>query len=140
MDLAEGHVNALQALDRDATFAVPATAGDSAFGGSGGRYKAYNLGKGKGMSVLQMVAAMKEASGFDYKYTKIGRRFVRIFRSTLTPSTDVVRLVRSVGDVPDLTADPSLAEKELGFKAIRDLKAMVDDQWRYQSLNPNGYE
>ena len=76
MDLAEGHVNALAALDRDATFAVAPVAGSSAFGGSGGKYKAYNLGKGKGMSVLQMVAAMKEASGFDYKYTKIGRRSV----------------------------------------------------------------
>ena len=74
MDLAEGHVNALAALDKDSTFAV--AAGNSAFGGSGGKYKAYNLGKGKGMSVLQMVAAMKEASGFDYKFTKIGRRSV----------------------------------------------------------------
>lgn len=88
MDLAEGHVNALQALDKDATFAVAATAGSSAFGGSGGKYKAYNLGKGKGMSVLQMVAAMKEASGFDYKFTKIGRRFVQILHFAGFPSTD----------------------------------------------------
>jgi UDP-glucose 4-epimerase len=40
------------------------------------RYKAYNLGKGKGMSVLQIVEAMRHATGFDYKYEIIGRRYV----------------------------------------------------------------
>lgn len=63
----------------------------------------------------------------------------------------------SVGDVPDLTADPALAEKELGFKAPRVLTEMCRDQWNWQSCvllfrsgapltvlltsrkNPNGY-
>ena len=40
------------------------------------RYKAYNLGKGKGMSVLQILEAMRKATGFDYKYEIIGRRYV----------------------------------------------------------------
>lgn len=43
------------------------------------------------------------------------------------------------GDVPDLTADPSLAEKELGFKAPQDLETMCKDLWNWQSKNPEGY-
>lgn len=76
MDLAQGHVLALAALEKDSTFAPSSGAAVSAFGGSGGKYKAYNLGKGRGMSVLEMVAAMKKASGFEYKYEIIGRRLV----------------------------------------------------------------
>lgn len=44
------------------------------------------------------------------------------------------------GDVPDLTADPALAEKELGFKATHDLETMCRDLWNWQTKNPNGYE
>jgi UDP-glucose 4-epimerase len=43
------------------------------------------------------------------------------------------------GDVPDLTADPSLAEKELGFKASQDLETMCRDLWNWQTKNPQGY-
>jgi UDP-glucose 4-epimerase len=43
------------------------------------------------------------------------------------------------GDVPDLTADPSLAEKELGFRAKQDLKTMCRDLWNWQTKNPWGY-
>lgn len=43
------------------------------------------------------------------------------------------------GDVPDLTADPTLAEKELGFRAPADLETMCRDLWNWQSNNPNGY-
>lgn len=54
MDLSGGHVNALDALDNDARFQnLP----------SAGKYRAYNLGKGKGMSVLQMIEAMKKVTG-----------------------------------------------------------------------------
>lgn len=120
MDLAQGHVVALAALERDEIFVpAPVAAGASNFGGSGGKFKEYNLGKGKGMSVLEMVAAMGKASGFEYKYTVIGRR---------------------VGDVPELTANPSLAEKELGFTATKTLEEMCRDLWNWQSKNPNGYE
>jgi UDP-glucose 4-epimerase len=46
----------------------------------------------------------------------------------------------SRGDVPDLTADPALAEKELGFKAqYQDLDIMCRDLWNFQSKNPEGY-
>ncbi|CEQ42236.1 SPOSA6832_04025, partial [Sporobolomyces salmonicolor] len=117
MDLAQGHVDALAALTHDEIFVTEQTG--SGFGGSGGKYKAYNLGKGKGMSVLQMVEAMRQASGFEYKYEVIGRR---------------------TGDVPELTADPTLAQKELGFKAERNLEEMCRDLWNWQSKNPQGYE
>jgi len=43
------------------------------------------------------------------------------------------------GDVPDLTANPSLAEKELGFRAKKDLTTMCRDLWNWQTKNPGGY-
>lgn len=46
----------------------------------------------------------------------------------------------SVGDVPDLTANPALAEKELGFTAKRTLEDMCRDLWNWQSNNPDGCE
>lgn len=109
MDLAEGHVLSLDAIAK----------GDIYADSKDGDYRAFNLGRGKGQSVLMMIEAMRKASGFDYKYEIVGRR---------------------MGDVPDLTADPALAEKELGFKAGRDLVEMCRDLWNFQSKNPNGYE
>jgi len=111
LDLASGHLLALDALALDSK--VFDNCPDEA------RYKAYNLGKGRGMSVLQIVGAMRQATGFDFKYEVIGRRR---------------------GDVPDLTADPMLAEKELGFTAPQTLEVMCRDLWNWQSKNPQGYE
>ena len=65
MDLASGHVLALEALTSESKIFDPNA---SAF------FKAYNLGKGRGVSVLQIVEAMRKATGFDYKYEVIGRR------------------------------------------------------------------
>jgi len=110
LDLASGHLLALDALALGST--VFDNCPDEA------RYKAYNLGTGKGSSVLQIVEAMRKATGFDFKYEIIGRRR---------------------GDVPDLTADPSLAEKELGFKAPQTLDVMCRDLWNWQIQNPEGY-
>ncbi|KAJ7150385.1 THO complex subunit 1 transcription elongation factor-domain-containing protein [Mycena filopes] len=109
IDLAKGHLLALEALTPNSK--VFESTPDA-------RYKAYNLGQGKGVSVLEIVAAMRKATGFDFKYEIIGRRR---------------------GDVPDLTADPALAEKELGFKANEDLAIMCRDLWNFQSKNPEGY-
>lgn len=69
LDLASGHLLALDALAPDSK--VLDNCPDEA------RYKAYNLGKGRGMSVLQIVDAMRKATGFDYKYEIIGRRCVK---------------------------------------------------------------
>lgn len=78
----------------------------------------YNLGTGQGYSVLDMVKAFKEASGQEVPYTITKRR---------------------PGDAAVCYADPSKAERELGWKARRDLHQMCRDTWRWQSQNPEGY-
>ena len=109
LDLAEGHLNAMVALDDDAKFA------DAKYG----KCRAFNLGKGVGMSVLSMIEAMRKVTGYEFPYEIVARR---------------------PGDVPDLTANPALAERELGFKATRSLDDMCSDLWNWQKLNPNGYD
>ncbi|KAG8912593.1 UDP-glucose-4-epimerase [Tulasnella sp. 408] len=111
MDLAAGHLLALDALENINHVAF-ANLPDRA------KYKAYNLGRGKGQSVFDIVNAMKRATGKDFKTRVIERR---------------------LGDVPDLTADPALAEKELGFHASQDLETMCRDLWNWQTKNPEGY-
>ena len=111
LDLAEGHLNAMVALDNDATF-------DHAEAGHG-KCRAFNLGKGVGMSVLNMIEAMRKVTGYEFPYDIVERR---------------------PGDVPDLTANPALAERELGFKATRSLDDMCRDLWNWQKNNPNGYD
>jgi UDP-glucose 4-epimerase len=66
-----------------------------------------------------MVDAFAEAAGKKIPYRIVGRR---------------------PGDIASCYADPSKAEKELSWKASRDIKAMCADTWRWQTLNPNGYE
>ncbi|MDU4935511.1 MAG: UDP-glucose 4-epimerase GalE [Peptostreptococcaceae bacterium] len=78
----------------------------------------YNLGTGNGYSVLDMVKAFSDASGKDVAYKIIDRR---------------------PGDVAMCYADPSKANKELGWKAKYGIKEMCEDAWRWQSNNPNGY-
>ena len=80
---------------------------------------AYNLGTGNGYSVLQMVKAFEKASGREINYKIAPRRS---------------------GDVAMCYADPAYAEKELGWKAERELYEMCEDAWRWQKNNPNGYE
>ncbi|KAJ3718525.1 hypothetical protein C8R42DRAFT_711441 [Lentinula raphanica] len=116
LDLAQGHVLALQALEEGSSLNKSVYASVPA---GKGRFKAYNLGKGKGMSVLQIVEAMRKATGFDYKTEVVGRRR---------------------GDVPALIADPALARAELGFDAPHDLETMCRDLWNWQGQNPRGYE
>ena len=69
LDLAKGHLLALDALAPGSR--VFDDCADAA------RYKAYNLGRGRGMSVLQILEAMRKATGFDYKYEISERRCVR---------------------------------------------------------------
>ena len=66
LDLAKGHLLALDGLAPESKIFddCPTEA----------RYKAYNLGRGKGMSVLQIIEAMRKATGFDFKYEIVGRR------------------------------------------------------------------
>ena len=79
----------------------------------------YNLGTGRGYSVFEMVAAFEKASGRKIKYEITQRRS---------------------GDIASCYADPSLAEKELGWSATKAVDRMCTDAWKWQSQNPEGYE
>jgi len=77
LDLASGHLLALEALAPESSIF-----GDSP---NSARFKAYNLGKGKGMSVFQIIDAMRRITGFDFKFEIIGRRsvtFPHLFESS----------------------------------------------------------
>ena len=100
VDLALGHVKAVQKVEGEKGIFI------------------YNLGTGKGYSVLDVVNAFKKASGVDIKYEIVGRR---------------------AGDLATCYSDPSKAYKELGWKAERDIEEMCEDSWRWQKQNPNGY-
>jgi UDP-glucose 4-epimerase len=78
----------------------------------------YNLGTGEGYTVLEVVKAFERAYGKPIPYEIVGRR---------------------TGDLPVSYADPSKAERELGWKAGRGLDEMCADVWRWQSQNPKGY-
>lgn len=78
----------------------------------------YNLGTGIGYSVLDIVKGFEKAVGQPIPYTIKPRR---------------------PGDIATCYADPSLAKKELGWEAVRDLNKMCEDSWRWQKNNPEGY-
>jgi len=78
-----------------------------------------NLGTGRGYSVLELVHAYERASGRSIAFEFAPRR---------------------AGDVAACYADPTLAQKMLGWRATRELDAMCADSWRWQTLNPNGFE
>lgn len=77
-----------------------------------------NLGTGQGYSVLEVVNAYQRAS-----QQPIAHRFAP----------------RRAGDVAACYADPSLAQSMLGWKAVRTLDDMCEDSWRWQRLNPHGF-
>lgn len=78
----------------------------------------YNLGTGIGYSVLDVVKSFEKACGHEIPYEIQARR---------------------PGDIATCYADPSLAERELGWKAERGIGEMCEDAWRWQTQNPNGY-
>jgi UDP-glucose 4-epimerase len=100
VDLARGHVAALNKLHQ-----------------SGG-VQTWNLGTGRGVSVLDMVRAFEAASGRKVPYRIVARR---------------------PGDVAQCWADPERAARELGWRAEYDLPRMCTDAWRWQQGNPEGY-
>ena len=100
VDLAIGHIAALDKMDDISQCMV------------------YNLGTGRGYSVLEMVQAMEKAVGKSIPYKIVERR---------------------AGDTEECYADPSLAEKELNWKATRDIDQMCRDAWRWQKNNPEGF-
>lgn len=101
VDLALGHVKALAKLQENCGV------------------KIYNLGTGKGYSVLDVLHAFEMACGKELPYEFAERR---------------------AGDLVVSYSDPSLAKKEMGWVAERNLATMCADSWRWQSMNPNGYK
>ncbi|KAK3353362.1 hypothetical protein B0T25DRAFT_456075 [Lasiosphaeria hispida] len=80
--------------------------------------RSWNLGSGRGSTVFEMIKAFSHVVGRDLKYEVIERR---------------------QGDVLDLTADPALANKELGWKTKLTLEDACADLWRWVNNNPKGY-
>jgi len=78
-----------------------------------------NLGTGRGYSVLEVVAAYARASGREIRHQALARR---------------------PGDVAACWADPARARELLGWQARLDLARMCEDSWRWQSMNPNGFQ
>ncbi|MFI6873871.1 UDP-glucose 4-epimerase GalE [Streptomyces sp. NPDC050400] len=81
--------------------------------------KVFNLGRGSGSSVLDVVAAFERASGLTLPYEITGRR---------------------AGDVAELVADAGAVARAWGWRPVRDLADMCRDAWRFQQLNPHGYQ
>ena len=80
--------------------------------------KAWNLGSGRGSTVFEMIKAFNAVIGREVPYEVVGRR---------------------PGDVLDLTANPRLANKELGWKTEMHLERACADFWKWVSNNPRGY-
>ncbi len=98
-DLALGHIAAMSKCDI-------------------GGLSIYNLGTGKGSSVLEVIKAFEEASGVSVSYEIVDRR---------------------PGDIAEIYADTSKAKKELDWSSKYDLAKMCEDAWRWQQRNPDGY-
>lgn len=103
VDLAKGHLQALQALGKEESTSY---------------CKIYNLGTGRGYSVLEAIKVFQQVSGRAIPYQIVPRRS---------------------GDIAQCYADASLANKELGWQAEKDLTDMITDAWRWQTNNPEGY-
>lgn len=101
VDLAKGHVKALKKIEENPGLAI------------------YNLGTGKGYSVLDIVKNFEAATGVKIPYVIKPRR---------------------AGDIATCYCDASKAEKELDWKAENGIRDMCEDSWRWQSNNPQGYE
>ena len=84
-----------------------------------GGCRAYNLGTGQGYSVLEVINTFEKVSGRKVNYKIAPRR---------------------AGDLAECFANPSLAAQELNWKAEKNLEDMLQDAWRWQSQNPNGYQ
>lgn len=100
VDLAKGHVDAIKyALERKGV-------------------DIFNLGTGKGVSVLELIKAFSDANNIDIPYKITAPR---------------------AGDIAECYADCSKAYEVLGWKAQKDINDMCRDTWRWQKNNPDGY-
>lgn len=79
-------------------------------------YEVFNLGMGTGVSVLEAIAAFEKASGVKLNYTVTGRR---------------------AGDIEKIWADPSLANRELGWKTEITIEEAMETAWRWENRLKN---
>ncbi|KAI3597309.1 UDP-glucose 4-epimerase [Cupriavidus necator H850] len=84
-----------------------------------GKSMTVNLGTGRGYSVLEVVQAYQRASGKPVPHDIVARR---------------------PGDIASCYADPALANQLLGWRARHDIDRMCEDSWRWQSMNPQGFD
>ena len=103
MDLAEGHVAAIDWLAEQSNF---------------NGVEAFNLGTGTGVSVLEIISSFEAATCQKINFEIVERR---------------------AGDLPAFWANADKADKVLNWQAKRTLVEMMEDAWRWQSKNPNGY-
>ena len=101
VDLAKGHLAALNKMKSNPGLGI------------------YNLGTGRGYSVMEVLNAFSTASGREISFEVVGRRS---------------------GDIAESYADPSKANRELNWQAEFGIEKMCEDTWRWQSMNPNGYD
>eukprot|EP01083_Nonionella_stella_P044892 120767_1 len=113
-DLARGHMAALEKV-----ILVDSPPNPRISAPQNGGVWVYNLGRGAGVSVLEMVRAMEKACGHEIKYRIQGRR---------------------PGDVATCYADSSKAAIELEWTCKFDIERVCTDAWRWQSRNPQGFE
>ena len=99
-DLASGHVCAYRKLEQESGLVT------------------YNLGTGRGYTVLDIVNSFERVTGVRIPYQVVSRR---------------------EGDLPELWSDPSKAKNELNWVASRNLDEMLIDVWNWQSKNPEGF-
>lgn len=100
VDLAKGHIKALERIMNHVGVDV------------------YNLGTGKGLSVLEMITSFEDVTGCRIPYALTERR---------------------PGDIAVCYADASKANRELQWSAQKDIWEMCEDTWRWQLANPSGY-
>lgn len=101
-DLVAGHIKALEFLNKRPS-----------------GYSSFNLGTGKGTSVLELIEAFKKASGKPIPYKIVDRR---------------------AGDIAFCYGETTLAENELNWRAELTIDDMCKDTWNWQQKNPNGFE
>ena len=122
VDLARGHVAALDwmggKVGTGEPFGLGSIQGDAQADGSRRGVGIFNLGTGKGSSVLDVIHAFERACGKTIPYEIKPRR---------------------AGDIATNYAACDKAERELGWVAQYDLDRMCADSWRWQSINPDGY-
>lgn len=101
VDLADGHLKALHKIVENSGISV------------------WNLGRGEGHTVLQMISAFEKATGCKIPYQIVSRR---------------------PGDIAESWADTAKANNELKWTAVRSIEDMMTDTWRWIIKNPYGYD